>query len=73
MSHQASSARLHYLDTHHFSDWFDNNESVRGLLFAGCLLYLFYIMDAHLPNLLPKGSSNFLVTAIVQTSSMHVM
>lgn len=41
MSHQASSAGLSYLGTHHFPDWFDNNVSVKGLLFAGCFLYLF--------------------------------
>lgn len=41
MSHQASSAGLSYQGTHHFRDWFDNNVSVKGLVFAVCFLCLF--------------------------------
>lgn len=39
MSHQASSAGLSYLGTHHSPDWFDDNVSVKGLRFAGCFLW----------------------------------
>lgn len=40
MSHQASSAGLSYLDTHHFPDWFDDNVSAKGLL-PDAFFYLF--------------------------------
>lgn len=75
MSHQASSAGLSYLGTHHFPDWFDNNVSVKGLLFFFCwvLFVSLFILDEHLSHSSPNRSSNFLVVEIMQTSSMHVM
>lgn len=70
MSHRASSAGLSYLGTHHFPDWFDDNVSVKGLLFAGCFFVSLSIVDVHS---LPNRNSIFLGIETMQTSPMHVM
>lgn len=49
MSHQASCAG--YLGTHHFSDRFDNNVSVKALGFLWIAFFMsLFIMDVHLSD-----------------------
>lgn len=54
MSHQASSAGLSYLSVHCFRDWFDNNVSVKGLLFAWCLFVSVCTVDVNFVQFLTQ-------------------